>query len=118
MTESALGESGHGGNEDVIVQVAAGIVQIYAYMMQWSKDTKSLSAPGGWDEVFQAQSGLADMPIRSIRRFCADFELGSRDLVRAMRAGLPCESLNLTLKIDLGDAPVARLHAAMEKMKS
>ena len=64
LTQTALGESGHGGNEEVIVEVAAGIVQVYASMMEWAQDSRSVSAPDGWSAVFQALSEYADMPIR------------------------------------------------------
>ena len=118
ITYKAIGKGGVGGDEEVVRYVASGITNVYVSLMQWARTTRSVNVPELWRPAYEAQSEFADVPIRQVRRFSADWSVGAGDFVRAMRAGLPHSSLNLTLKLDIGDDSRARFSAALEKVKA
>ena len=113
----AIGLNTTDGSEEEIRAIGRGIEEMFVAFMAWSRAIRGADVPSQFVPVYRALGDFADHPIREIRRFSVEWTCLAGDLVRAKRAGLPCENFSVTLKFDVGADTVARFSQALASAK-
>jgi hypothetical protein len=117
--ERALNAAVELGDVTFIHDVAGGIVETYASMLDWATRVRGVEVPTPFQRLYWAMSLYADRPMRQLRAFVADLAFRVEAEAKILRQGGRLEDtaplrLDLDLEIDL--TAVAAFEDAMAEL--
>jgi TIR domain len=123
VLERAFGARGEPGDAERIKQVAQGVIQIYASMMEWAAELRNTSAPGEYAEVVEQTARMVDGPVRQIHDFVQQVadEIARIPILtdEAEKSGATEDNpmtLTLTLTLSVDEGVQEKLQAALRRL--
>ena len=102
IVNAAFGEPNQPGNEKVIALFADSFVGIFAGILAWARNTRSVQAEPDWLPVYRALAAMADDPLRECRDFVTDFAQRAHTIADDLAAGrAPSVAMTLTLTVTI-----------------
>jgi hypothetical protein len=119
MSKKAFGPDGRsGGDEEAIRTVTGSVVVMYAQLLEWAEETRSVKVPPEWAQVYGAEAELADASIEAIRQFAIDWDERAQLVAAAVRDRGLWEGEPLTLTVTIDRAAKDRFDAALDALKA
>lgn len=102
----AFGPGGREGDQTAILQMADGLILVYATLIEMGLRIKGTAVSPEWETANAALALLPLRPIQDIRAFCTALLRDGTAHISAWREGRPVGPFNLTLKPDLDTGPL------------
>lgn len=117
----AFGRPGKAGDARHIRDLAAGVIDIYASLLDWAISTRGARVPVEARQTYSDLAELADEPLHEFREWARDLDTRGRAGIEAARSDPPPEhpiSLRFDLTLTVPDETTEKMKGSLRDLEA